>query len=90
LIARYSGIFFGMLTLALSMVCTARWSNRPRSAAPMASSRAAEPVRHDLHDPREADFMLYAVSVVTTGSRHRPATILFRSSSGSPASPFVK
>jgi len=38
LIARYSGIFFGMLTLALvDGCCMARWSSRPRSAAPTVS-----------------------------------------------------
>src|ERR1700682_3242197 len=83
LIARYSGIFFGMLTLALSMVL---YGALVKSTA-LGGSDGFNVGRPSLFgmifaDPREADFMLYAVSVVTTGLAGIGATILFRSELG--------
>jgi branched-chain amino acid transport system permease protein len=83
LIARYSGIFFGMLTLALSMVF---YGALVKSTA-LGGSDGFNVGRPSLFgmiftDPREADFMLYAVSVVTTGLAGIAATILFRSELG--------
>jgi len=83
LIARYSGIFFGMLTLALSMVF---YGALMKSAA-LGGSDGFNVGRPTLFgivfvDPREADFMLYAVSVVTTGVAGIAAAILFRSEFG--------
>ena len=83
LIARYSGIFFGMLTLALSMVF---YGALVKSTA-LGGSDGFNVGRPSLFgmsftDPREADFMLYAVSVVTTGFAGIAATILFRSEFG--------
>ena len=83
LIARYSGIFFGMLTLALSMVL---YGALVKSTA-LGGSDGFNVGRPSLFgmvftDPREADFMLYAVSVVTTGFAGIAATILFRSELG--------
>jgi branched-chain amino acid transport system permease protein len=83
LIARYSGIFFGMLTLALSMVL---YGALVKTAA-LGGSDGFNVGRPSLFgavftDPREADFMLYAVSVVTTGLAGIAATILFRSELG--------
>ncbi len=83
LIARYSGIFFGMLTLALSMVL---YGALVKSTA-LGGSDGFNVGRPSLFgtvftDPREADFMLYAVSVVTTGLAGIAATILFRSELG--------
>ncbi len=80
LIARYSGIFFGMLTLALSMVL---YGALVKSTA-LGGSDGFNVGRPSLfgmsfNDPREADFMLYAVSVITTGFAGIAATILFRS-----------
>jgi branched-chain amino acid transport system permease protein len=83
LIARYSGIFFGMLTLALSMVF---YGALVKSTA-LGGSDGFNVGRPSLFgmvftDPREADFMLYAVAVVTTGLAGIAATILFRSELG--------
>jgi branched-chain amino acid transport system permease protein len=83
LIARYSGIFFGMLTLALSMVF---YGALVKSTA-LGGSDGFNVGRPSLFgmvftDPREADFMLYAVSVVTTGLAGIAATFLFRSELG--------
>ena len=83
LIARYTGIFFGMLTLALSMVLYGALVK----TTILGGSDGFNVVRPTLFgaaftDPREADFMLYAVSVVTTGIAGIIATILFRSQFG--------
>jgi branched-chain amino acid transport system permease protein len=83
LIARYSGIFFGMLTLALSMML---YGALLKSTA-LGGSDGFNVGRPSLFgmvfsDTREADFMLYAVSVVTTGLAGIAATILFRSELG--------
>jgi len=83
LIARYSGIFFGMLTLALSMVL---YGALVKTTA-LGGSDGFNVGRPSLFgmiftDPREADFMLYAVAVVTTGFAGIAATILFRSELG--------
>src|SRR5436853_7439392 len=83
LLARYSGIFFGMLTLALSMVL---YGALLKSTA-LGGSDGFNVGRPSLfgmsfNDPREADFMLYAVSVLTTGFAVIAATILFRSEFG--------
>ena len=83
LIARYSGIFFGMLTLALSMVL---YGALVKSSA-LGGSDGFNVGRPSLfgmifNDTREADFMLYAVSVITTGLAGVAATILFRSELG--------
>jgi ABC-type branched-subunit amino acid transport system permease subunit len=83
LIARYSGIFFGMLTLALSMVF---YGALLKSSA-LGGSDGFNVGRPTLFgivftDPREADFMLYAVSVVTTGLAGIAAAVLFRSEFG--------
>jgi ABC-type branched-subunit amino acid transport system permease subunit len=83
LIARYSGIFFGMLTLALSMVL---YGALVKSAA-LGGSDGFNVGRPSLFgmsftDPREADFMLYAVSVIVTGLAGIGATFLFRSEFG--------
>jgi ABC-type branched-subunit amino acid transport system permease subunit len=83
LIARYSGIFFGMLTLALSMVF---YGALLKSSALGGSDgfNVGRPTLFGLvfADPREADFMLYAVSVVTTGLAGIATAILFRSEFG--------
>ena len=83
LIARYSGIFFGMLTLALSMVF---YGALVKTTALGGSDgfNVGRPTLFGMSftDPREADFMLYAVSVVTTGFAGIAATILFRSEFG--------
>ena len=83
LIARYSGIFFGMLTLALSMV----FYGALVKTTVLGGSDGFNVVRPSLFgisfvDPREADFMLYAVSVVTTGLSGVAAKILFQSEFG--------
>jgi len=83
LIARYSGIFFGMLTLALSMVF---YGALLKSSA-LGGSDGFNVGRPTLFgmvfaDPREADFMLYAVAVATTGLAGIAAAILFRSEFG--------
>src|SRR5712672_1689022 len=83
LIARYTGIFFGMLTLALSMVF---YGALLKSTA-LGGSDGFNVGRPSLvgivfSDPREADFMLYAVSVIVTGFAGIAATILFRSEFG--------
>ncbi|WMT71295.1 branched-chain amino acid ABC transporter permease [Bradyrhizobium sp. Ash2021] len=83
LIARYTGIFFGMLTLALSMVL---YGALVKSTI-LGGSDGFNVGRPSLFsavfsNPREADFMLYAVSVVTTGLAGIFATILFRSQLG--------
>ena len=83
LIARYSGIFFGMLTLALSMV----FYGALVKTTVLGGSDGFNVGRPSLFgigfvDPREADFMLYAVSVVTTGLAGIAATVLFRSEFG--------
>jgi len=82
-IARYSGIFFGMLTLALSMVL---YGALVKTTA-LGGSDGFNIGRPTLFgivftDTREADFMLYAVSVVTTGLAGVAARILFRSELG--------
>jgi ABC-type branched-subunit amino acid transport system permease subunit len=83
LIARYSGIFFGMLTLALSMVF---YGALVKTTALGGSDgfNVGRPTLFGVNfaDPREADFMLYAVSVVITGLAGIAATILFRSEFG--------
>ena len=83
LIARYSGIFFGMLTLALSMVL---YGALVKTTAFGGSDgfNVGRPTLFGMvfNDPREADFMLYAVSVVATGLAGIIATILFRSEFG--------
>ncbi len=83
LIARYSGIFFGMLTLALSMVF---YGALVKSTALGGSDgfNVGRPTLFGLSfaDPREADFMLYAVSIIVTGFAGIGATILFRSEFG--------
>lgn len=83
LLARYSGIFFGMLTLALSMVLYGALVK----TTVLGGSDGFNVGRPTLfgavfNDPREADFMLYAVSVVTTGLAGIFATTLFRSQFG--------
>jgi len=83
LIARYSGIFFGMLTLALSMVF---YGALMKSSA-LGGSDGFNVGRPTLLgivfvDPREADFMLYGVSVITTGLAGIAAATLFRSEFG--------
>lgn len=82
-IARYSGIFFGMLTLALSMVL---YGALVKTTA-LGGSDGFNIGRPTLlgivfTDTREADFMLYAVSVITTGLAGVAARILFRSELG--------
>ena len=72
-----------MLTLALSMVL---YGALVKSTA-LGGSDGFNVGRPSLFgmvftDPREADFMLYAVSVVTTGLAGIAATILFRSELG--------
>jgi branched-chain amino acid transport system permease protein len=83
LIARYSGIFFGMLTLALSMVF---YGALVKTTALGGSDgfNVGRPTLFGMSftDPREADFMLYAVAVVVTGFAGIAATILFRSEFG--------
>jgi ABC-type branched-subunit amino acid transport system permease subunit len=83
LIARYGGIFFGMLTLALSMVFYAALVK----TTALGGSDGFNVGRPSLFgitfsDPREADFMLYAISVATTGLAGIGAMILFRSEFG--------
>ena len=83
LIARYSGIFFGMLTLALSMVFYAALVK----TTALGGSDGFNVGRPSLFgttfsDPREADFMLYAISVATTGFAGIAAMIVFRSEFG--------
>ena len=83
LIARYSGIFFGMLTLALSMV----FYGALVKTTVLGGSDGFNVGRPSLFgigftDTREADFMLYAVAVVTTGLAAVAAVILFRSEFG--------
>jgi ABC-type branched-subunit amino acid transport system permease subunit len=82
-IARYSGIFFGMLTLALSMVL---YGALVKTTA-LGGSDGFNIGRPTLFgivftDTRDADFMLYAVSVITTGLAGVAARILFRSELG--------
>ncbi len=83
LIARYSGIFFGMLTLALSMVLYGALV-KTTGLGGSDGFNVGRPTLFGMAftDPREADFMLYAVSVVTTGLAGIFATILFRSEFG--------
>ena len=83
LLARYSGIFFGMLTLALSMVL---YGALLKSAA-LGGSDGFNVGRPTLFgqvfaDSREADYMLYAVSVLVTGLAGVAAAALFRSELG--------
>jgi len=83
LIARYTGIFFGMLTLALSMV----FYGVLLKTTMLGGSDGFNVGRPTLFgirfvDTREADFMLYAVAVVTTGLAAIAAKILFRSELG--------
>ena len=83
LLARYSGIFFGMLTLALSMVL---YGALLKSAALGGSDgfNVGRPTLfgHVFTDSREADYMLYAVSVLVTGLAGVAAAALFRSELG--------
>ena len=84
LIARYTGIFFGMLTLALSMVL---YGALVKSTI-LGGSDGFNVGRPSLFsavfsNPREADFMLYAVSVVTTGLAGISQQSCFARSSGS-------
>jgi branched-chain amino acid transport system permease protein len=83
LIARYTGIFFGMLTLALSMVLYGALV-KTTILGGSDGFNVGRPTLFGLTftDPREADFMLYAVSVVATGLAGIFATILFRSQFG--------
>lgn len=83
LIARYTGIFFGMLTLALSMVLYGALVK----TTVLGGSDGFNVGRPTLFgavftDPREADFMLYSVSVIATGLAGIAATIYFRSELG--------
>jgi branched-chain amino acid transport system permease protein len=83
LIARYTGIFFGMLTLALSMV----FYGVLVKTTVLGGSDGFNVGRPSLFgitfaDSREADFMLYAISVATTGLAGIAASILFRSEFG--------
>jgi len=83
LIARYSGIFFGMLTLALSMV----FYGALIKTTVLGGSDGFNVGRPSLFgisfvDLREADFMLYAVAVVTAGLAAIAAVILFQSEFG--------
>jgi branched-chain amino acid transport system permease protein len=83
LIARYTGIFFGMLTLALSMV----FYGALLKTTVLGGSDGFNVGRPTLFgirfiDTREADFMLYAVAVVTAGFAAIAAKILFRSEFG--------
>jgi ABC-type branched-subunit amino acid transport system permease subunit len=83
LIARYTGIFFGMLTLALSMVLYGALLK----TTVLGGSDGFNVGRPSLFglafsDTREADFMLYAVAVVAAGLAGIAATVLFRSELG--------
>ncbi len=83
LLGRYAGIFFGMLTLAISMV----FYGVLMKTTALGGSDGFNVGRPSLFgatfgDPREADFMLYATSVVTTGLAGIGAMILFRSERG--------
>jgi ABC-type branched-subunit amino acid transport system permease subunit len=83
LIARYSGIFFGMLTLALSMV----FYGVLVKTTVLGGSDGFNVGRPSLFgitfaDAREADFVLYALSVATTGLAGIAARILFQSEFG--------
>ena len=83
LIARYTGIFFGMLTLALSMV----FYGVLVKTTVLGGSDGFNVGRPSLFgiifaDSREADFMLYAISVATTGLAGIAARVLFRSEFG--------
>jgi ABC-type branched-subunit amino acid transport system permease subunit len=79
LIARYTGIFFGMLTLALSMVLYGALV-KTTILGGSDGFNVGRPTLFGMvfNDPREADFMLYAVSVVATGLAGITATVLFR------------
>ena len=83
LLARYTGIFFGMLTLALSMVL---YGALMKSTALGGSDgfNVGRPTLLGLvfTDTREADWMLYAVAVVTTGLAGLASRIYFRSELG--------
>jgi ABC-type branched-subunit amino acid transport system permease subunit len=83
LLARYSGIFFGMLTLALSMVLYGALL-KTNALGGSDGFNVGRPSLFGLTftDTREADFMLYAVSVITTGLGGIVATVLFRSELG--------
>jgi branched-chain amino acid transport system permease protein len=83
LIARYTGIFFGMLTLALSMV----FYGALLKTTVLGGSDGFNVGRPTLFgipfvDTREADFMLYAVAVVTAGCAAIASKIVFRSEFG--------
>src|SRR5215470_13504167 len=83
LIARYTGIFFGMLTLALSMV----FYGVLVKTTVLGGSDGFNVGRPSLFgiifaDSREADFMLYAISVATTGLAGIAARVLVRSEFG--------
>jgi len=83
LIARYSGIFFGMLTLALSMVFYGALVKTTLLGG-SDGFNVGRPSLFGLNftDTREADFMLYAIAVVTTGLAAIAAVFLFRSEFG--------
>jgi ABC-type branched-subunit amino acid transport system permease subunit len=83
LIARYSGIFFGMLTLALSMVFYGALVKTTMLGG-SDGFNVGRPTLFGIRfvDTREADFMLYAVAVVTAGLAAIAAKILFRSEFG--------
>jgi ABC-type branched-subunit amino acid transport system permease subunit len=83
LLARYTGIFFGMLTLALSMVL---YGALMKSTA-LGGSDGFNVGRPTLlgmvfTETREADWMLYAVAVVTTGLAGLGSRVYFRSELG--------
>jgi branched-chain amino acid transport system permease protein len=83
LIARYTGIFFGMLTLALSMV----FYGALLKTTVLGGSDGFNVGRPTLFgirfvDTREADFMLYTVAVVTTGLAAIASKTLFHSELG--------
>jgi ABC-type branched-subunit amino acid transport system permease subunit len=83
LLARYTGIFFGMLTLALSMVLYGALLK----TTVLGGSDGFNVGRPSLFglvfsDTREADFMLYAVAVVAAGLAGISASMLFRSELG--------
>jgi ABC-type branched-subunit amino acid transport system permease subunit len=83
LLARYTGIFFGMLTLALSMVL---YGALMKSTALGGSDgfNVGRPTLLGLvfTETREADWMLYAVAVVTTGLAGLVSRVYFRSELG--------
>lgn len=83
LLARYRGIFFGMLTLALSMVL---YGALMKSTGLGGSDgfNVGRPtfLGREFADAREADFALYALSVVLTGAAGLLCAVYFRSERG--------